>query len=54
MQHYWDAQAIVAENVPLIYTTQSERLGAVRNVFGNYTPTLYGYWDLRYLYRTDQ
>lgn len=54
VQHYWDAQAIVAENVPLIYTTQSERLGAVRNVFGNYTPTLYGYWDLRYLYRTDQ
>ena len=54
VQHYWDAQAIVAENVPLIYTTQSERLGAVRNVFGNTTPTLYGYWDLRYLYRTDQ
>ena len=54
VQHYWDAQAIVAEHVPLIYTTQSERLGAVRNVFGNYTPTLYGYWDLRYLYRTDQ
>ncbi|MCY3863029.1 MAG: ABC transporter substrate-binding protein [bacterium] len=54
VQHYWDAQAIVAENVPLIYTTQSERLGAVRNVFGNYTPTLYGYWDLRYLFRADQ
>ncbi len=54
VQHYWDAQAIVAENVPLIYTTQGERLGAVRNVFGNTTPTLYGYWDLRYLYRTDQ
>ncbi len=54
VQHYWDAQTIVAENVPLIYTTQSERLGAVRNVFGNTTPTLYGYWDLRYLYRTDQ
>jgi len=54
VQHYWDAQAIVAENVPLIYTTQGERLGAVRNVFGNYTPTLYGYWDLRYLFRTDQ
>lgn len=53
VQHYWDAQAIVAENVPLIYTTLGERLGAVRNVFGNTTPTLYGYWDLRYLYRTD-
>ncbi|MXW42858.1 MAG: ABC transporter substrate-binding protein [Acidimicrobiia bacterium] len=51
---YQEAQAIISENVPLIYTTLGERLGAVRNVFGNYTPTLYGYWDLRYLYRTDQ
>ena len=50
---YRDAQAIVAENLPLIYTTLSERLGAVRNVFGNTTPTLYGNWDIRYLYRTD-
>ena len=40
--------------MPLIYTTLGERLGAVRNVFGNTTPTLYGYWDVRYLYRTDQ
>ncbi len=54
VQYYRQAQAIVAENLPLIYTTQAERLGAVRNVFGNYTPTLYGFWDLRYLYRTDQ
>ena len=51
---YRQAQAIVADNVPLIYTTLSERLSAVRNVFGNVTPTLYGHWDLRYLYRTDQ
>jgi peptide/nickel transport system substrate-binding protein len=50
---YREAQAIAAEQVPLIYTTLSERLGAVRNVFGNTTPTLYGYWDIRYLYRTD-
>ncbi len=50
---YHRAQEIVAENVPLIYTTQSERLSAVRNVFGNTTPTLYGLWDIRYLYRTD-
>ena len=50
---YRQAQAIVAQNVPLIYTTLGERLGAVRNVLGNYTPTLYDYWDLRYLYRTD-
>ncbi|WP_420624537.1 ABC transporter substrate-binding protein [Candidatus Poriferisodalis sp.] len=50
---YRKAQAIAAENVPLIFTTLGERLGAVRNVFGNVTPTLYGYWDLRYLYRAD-
>ena len=51
---YHRAQAIAGENVPLIYTTQGERLTAVRNVFGNTTPTLYGIWDTRYLYRTDQ
>ena len=50
---YHRAQEIVAENVPIIYTTLSERLSAVRNVFGNSTPTLYGLWDIRYLYRTD-
>lgn len=50
---YHRAQEIAAENVPLIYTTHSERLTAVRNVFGNTTPTLYGLWDTRYLYRTD-
>ena len=50
---YHRAQEIDAENVPLIYTTLSERLGAVRNVFGNLTPTLYGLYDTRYLYRTD-
>ena len=52
--YYHRAQAIAAENVPVIYTTLSERLSAVRNVFGNTTPTLYGLWDTRYLYRTDQ
>ena len=51
---YREAQAIAAANVPLIYTTLGERLGAVRNVFGNTTPTLHGYWDIRYLYRTDR
>ena len=51
--YYHRAQAIAAENVPVIYTTLSERLTAVRNVFGNTTPTLYGLWDIRYLYRTD-
>ena len=51
---YHQAQQIDAENVPVIYTTLSERLTAIRNVFGNTTPTLYGIWDTRYLYRTDQ
>ena len=50
---YHRAQEIAAENVPLIYTTHTERLSALRNVFGNTTPTLYGLWDIRYLYRTD-
>ena len=50
---YHQAQEIVAENLPLIYTTHPERLNAVRNVFGNTTATLYGLWDIRYLYRTD-
>ena len=51
---YHRAQAIAAENVPVICTTLSERLSAVRHVFGNTTPTLYALWDIRYLYRTDQ
>ncbi|MCY4437777.1 MAG: ABC transporter substrate-binding protein [Chloroflexi bacterium] len=52
LYHY--AQEVIAENLPIIYTTQSERLTATRNVFGNTTPTLYGLWDIRYLYRLDQ
>ena len=54
VEHYHKAQEIVAENVPLIFTSQAERLTATRNVFGNSTPTLYALWDIRYLYRTDQ
>ena len=50
---YHEAQEIAADNVPVIYTTHSERLTAVRNVFGNLTPTLFGLWDVRYVYRTD-
>ncbi|MCY3896419.1 MAG: ABC transporter substrate-binding protein [Chloroflexi bacterium] len=50
---YHEAQAIAADHVPVVYTTHSERLTAVRNVFGNLTPTLFGLWDIRYLYRTD-
>ena len=51
---YHRAQELVADNLPVIYTSHPERLTAVRNVFGNTTPTLYGLWDIRYLYRTDQ
>ena len=54
VEYYHRAQAIAAENVPVIYTSLAERLTAVRNVFGNTTPTLYALWDIRYLYRTDQ
>ena len=54
VEYYHRAQEIAAENVPVIYTTLSERLAAVRNVFGNMTPTLYALWDIRYLYRTDR
>ena len=53
MGYYHRAQEVAAENVPVIYTTLSERLTATRNIFGNTTPTLYGLWDTRYLYRTD-
>ena len=50
---YHEAQEIAANHAPVAYTTHSERLTAVRNVFGNLTPTLFGLWDIRYLYRTD-
>ena len=53
VSYYHRAQEVAAENVPVIYTTLSERLSATRNVFANTTPTLYGLWDIRYLYRTD-
>ena len=54
VEYYHRAQEVAAENVPVIYTTLSERLAAVRNVFGNMTSTLYALWDIRYLYRTDR
>ena len=54
VRHYHEAQAIAGENLPLIYTALPERLSAIRNVFGNTTPTLYGVFDVRYLYRLDQ
>ena len=54
VEHYRKAQDIAAEQLPVIYTALTERLSAVRNVFGNTAPTLYGIWDVRYLYRTDR
>ena len=51
--YYRRAQEVAARNVPVIYTTLSERMSAVHDVFGNLTPTLHGIWDIRYLYRTD-
>ena len=54
VEHYHQAQAIAAENVPIIYTSLAERITATRNVFANTTPTLYALWDIRYLYRTDR
>ena len=51
---YHQAQDIVAQYVPFIYTTRAERITALRKVFGNTTPTLYALSDIRYLYRTDQ
>lgn len=41
-----EAQAIAAENVPLIYTTLGEGIVAVRSVFGNTTPTFFSIWDI--------
>jgi peptide/nickel transport system substrate-binding protein len=48
---YHRAQAIAAENLPVIYTASAARITAVRNGFGNTTSTLYGLFDTRYLYR---
>ena len=47
---YHRAQAIAAEHVPVIYTANSARMTAVRNVFGNTTATLYGLFDTRFVY----
>ena len=54
VEYYRRAQEIVASNVPVVYTVLGDRIIAVRNVFGNTTTTLYGWTDIRYLYRTDQ
>ena len=54
VEYYHRAQEIAAENVPVIYTVLGERIIAVRNVLSNTTATLYGWSDIRYLYRTDR
>ena len=52
VDYYHRAQEVAAEYVPVVYTIMSDRIGALRDGFGNTTPTLYGLWDTRYLYRT--
>jgi peptide/nickel transport system substrate-binding protein len=49
---YDEWQTIVAENLPFIYTVAPERLGGVRNKFGNLFPASYGgvLWNLEELY----
>ena len=47
---YHDFQQVASDNLPVIYTALAERITAVRNVYGNVTPTLYGLYDVRYLY----
>ena len=54
VRYYHRAQELAGQNVPVIYTTLGERLTALRDIFGNTTATLYGLWDIRYLYRADQ
>ena len=54
MAYYHGAQAIAAENVPVIYTTVAEQISTVRNVFRHATRSPYGLWDTRYLYRTNR
>ena len=47
---YHEFQQIASDNLPVIYTALAERVTAMRNVYGNVTPTLYGLFDVRYLY----
>ena len=53
VRHYHEAQEIAAGQRAGGLHHALERLTAVRNVFGNLTPTLFGLWDIRYVYRTD-
>ena len=51
---YHEFQQVASDNLPVIYTALAERITAVRNHYGNLTPTLYGLYDVRYLYVSDQ
>ena len=48
--YYHEAQEIIAEYLPVIYTTQGIRTTAVRNNLGNVRPTRFGLIDSRYVY----
>ena len=52
--YYHEAQEIIAEYLPVIYTTQGILTTAVRNNLGNVRPTRFGLIDVRYVYFTDQ
>ena len=47
---YHKFQKIVSDNLPIIYTALAERITALRDVYGNVTPTLFGLFDVRHLY----
>ncbi len=52
--YYHEAQEIIAEYLPVIYTTQGIRTTAVRNNLGNVRPTRFGLIDSRYVYFNDR
>ena len=47
---YHEFQQVASDHVPVVYTVLAERVTAVRNRFGNATPTLHGLFDVRRLY----
>ena len=47
---YHEFQQIASDHVPVIYTVLAERISAMRNRFGNSTPTLHGFFDVRFLH----
>ena len=47
---YREFQQIASDHVPVVYTALAERITALRNRFGNVTPTLFDLFDARRLY----